>query len=455
MKPAAPHSILSAADGRSVPLYLVSFDKDGNCTAPQTRDTVLAEAGRGGCTDIHIYSHGWNNVFQEALEHYTDFFTRYFHLRRQVNLPHDHYRPMLVGILWPSTAFLSEDEAGPRLAGASAPDMTPAGRDARFVLKELAEALEPEDARTLLSFLGRDERLSHDEALEVARVLLPIFQSEARDGEGIPQDVVPAKLVKSWEGTFGRRHDDANEGRAGVLKDDGPDSFSFRPARSAGALRFLDPRHILRTATVYLMKDRAGVVGARGVGPLLASLLAQSGARVHLAGHSFGAKVMLSALSLAGHPRRVRSLLLLQPAVNAFCFARQLQEIGGADGAYRPVLEKTEMPVFSTFSLRDVPLSRFFHLALRRDGDIGEIRPAAGPPSLFAALGGYGAGGMPEGESITLPIRSAPARYALDDPAIRLYMLDGSDGAINGHGDVRNAYTAWAMANLVSGGDLP
>src|SRR5690606_15613941 len=59
----------------------------------------------------------------------------------------------------------------------------------------------------------------------------------------------------------------------------------------------LDPRRIIRLLTVAIMKDRAGVVGHGGVGKVLQTLLDHSAARIHLIGHSYGAKVMLSALS--------------------------------------------------------------------------------------------------------------------------------------------------------------
>jgi pimeloyl-ACP methyl ester carboxylesterase len=225
--------------------------------------------------------------------------------------------------------------------------------------------------------------------------------------------------------------------------------------RTAGFLDLFDPREIIRKATVFLMKDRAGTVGVHGVGPMLHDLLANTGARVHLTGHSFGAKVVLSALALVQHPRKVASVLLLQPAINVFCFAQSIQENDGKPGAFRAALERTEMPIFSTFSSRDAPLTNFFHIALRRDGDLGEIRPAAGPPSKFAALGGFGLAGMQPGESKTVPMLAPPHKYDLSNPGIRLYAVDGSEQGIVSHGDVRNSYTEWGLVNLVSWRDLP
>ena len=46
-----------------------------------------------------------------------------------------------------------------------------------------------------------------------------------------------------------------------------------RSPQAAAGLGNLDPRNLLRMGTVWAMKDRAGVVGARGVAALLRLLL--------------------------------------------------------------------------------------------------------------------------------------------------------------------------------------
>jgi hypothetical protein len=177
--------------------------------------------------------------------------------------------------------------------------------------------------------------------------------------------------------------------------------------------------------------------------------LVATGARVHLTGHSFGGKVVLSALSHSPTDIRVRSVLLLQPAVNRFCFA---DNIDGVPGGYRKVLNRTELPILTTFSSHDSPLSSFFHLGVRRSADLGEQR-IAGAPSKYSALGGYGPAGLREGESATVEIAGPPQKYTLDRPGVRIIALDGSNKKkINSHGDVRNQFTEWALVNLVGTG---
>jgi hypothetical protein len=454
---AGPFSVITGADGSSVPLYLIPFDKEGRCIGPNTLKELQADAARGLFTDIHVYSHGWNNTFKEAIEHYVEFFTEYFELRKKAGLSGVHYKPLIAGVIWPSAALLAPDEEAPAFAGDAPLSMRAAAMDEEmFAVTELAAALPDGDVQRFLELSGRNEPLNRQEALELARILLPVFGREAADQEGIAQAVTPEKLVKAWE-QVAYAAAGPDRGKPGVLPDEDEPEPARDAARAAGFLDLFNPKDIIRMATVFLMKDRAGTVGAHGVGPMLQSLLATSGsARVHLTGHSFGAKVLLSALSLIEHPRKVTSVLLLQPAINMFCFAQSIQENRGRPGAYRPALDKTEVPILSTFSSKDAPLTGFFHLALRRDGDLGEIRPATtGAPSIFAALGGYGAAGLAPGESKTIPMPAPPRKYDFSDPEVRLYEADGSDHRIMSHGDVRNEFTEWALVNLVSGRELP
>ena len=67
-------------------------------------------------------------------------------------------------------------------------------------------------------------------------------------------------------------------------------------------------KEALRQATYWQMKNRAGVVGQRGLGPLLGRLDATR-VRVHLVGHSFGARLVSFALAgLPSGPSPVRAV---------------------------------------------------------------------------------------------------------------------------------------------------
>jgi hypothetical protein len=218
-------------------------------------------------------------------------------------------------------------------------------------------------------------------------------------------------------------------------------------AQAAGPLTYLDPRWIVRLATVLLMKDRAGTVGANGVADLVGRILGESNARLFLVGHSYGAKVVMTALAVRQPQRQAEAALLLQPAVSRLCFAADVG--GGRPGGFRAVLDRVRQPVFLTHSTKDRPLHSIFHLAVRRASDVGEVQ-FAGAPSRYAALGGYGP--LPDGclagecNELGLPTTGVwPA--GLVRPT-KIVSFDGS-AIISGHGDISRAEVYWAMLNLL------
>lgn len=438
-------TVFPAAGIGPVPMYLLSFDKDGACISPRTRAQVLSELAGGGYSAVHVYSHGWNNMFTEAVAHYTEFFSEYFSLRAAAGMDNRGYRPLIVGILWPSTAFLAADEATPGFA-AGAPPAAPAA----VLADEVAAVLPPEHAARVAELAHGTAPLAPGASAELARLLLPLLAGD--EGQGGMPSAAGTRLraddvLRAWGGAVpepGHR-----PGQPAKLPLAAPGQEDAQPA---GLLGFLNPREILRKTTVFMMKDRAGVVGRTGVGALVRDLLdagaARNGVQVHLTGHSYGARVMLSALASLPGPRKVASVLLLQPAVNAWCFA---ERVGGADGpagAYRAALANVAQPVHTTFSDQDLALSRFFELALRRPGEHGDLL-SAGRDREFAALGAVGPLGMAKGECLTLAIAGPPQRHLPPAPGVRVVALDGSAGAIASHGDVRNPFTEWAMARLV------
>jgi hypothetical protein len=443
-RPAGPFDIFTFANGATAPWYLVPFDKDGNCAGPQTLQHLVDAAQQGNFTDIHIFSHGWNNVFNDAVSLYREFWTEYFAMRDQLGLNDSStYRPLVAGIIWPSTALVSEDEQTPAFAGSD---------DAE--VEELAADLSPAAADRLRDLSAAGRGLTREEALELARILLSIYNRPdpdafvSPDGDATDTAVTAEELVELWLKTQAPqkgRFDDMT-GEAGTI---GGNAVDPSAPSAAGSVDFLNPRKILRVATVYQMKDRAGTVGATGVARMLSDLLSKTQLPVHLVGHSYGGRVVLSALCGRQHPRKVRSMLLLQPAVNRLCFAADANG-KGRPGGYRPAFDRVEKPIFTTFSSHDQPLTKTFHIPLRRDRDLGEAVIAGGDePSRFGALGGFGPGGLTAAELSVVPMKGRPAKYSA--PAgVKIVAIDGSDNKINSHGDIRNEFTEWAHLNLVS-----
>ncbi len=438
--PAGPYRTLELGSGVQMPYYIIPFDKRGTCVGPATRRHLVAALGQG-FTDVFIFSHGWNNDWTAATRRYDDFIQGYRDLRQEQGLPlPPGYKPLLIGIFWPSAALVfGRDERGPGFAAATPSDIDAAVAMERQEVAELAAELEPGQAEVFYE-LAQKESLSEDQARQMAEIALGLRGED--DELGATDDITADDLLEIW--TAAEEDDDEI---ADLMAGHGD-----RP-QAAGLGRFLkklDPRKIVRLLSVYQMKDRAGVVGTRGVGPLLRDVLGQSRANVHLVGHSFGGKVMLAATSSGGDlPRPVRSMLLLQPAVSHLCFA---DEVRGTDpprpGGYRVALERVENPILSTYSSHDFPLTKVFHVALRRKIDLGEARLAAAagkPPSRYAALGGFGP--RHAGEQL-IDVQDPGSAYDLDD-GVQVYGVDGRS-TISGHGDISNPSTWWALHTLAA-----
>lgn len=434
-----PWKTLMGPGDEAVPLYVVPFDRVGTCTVPRTLDDLVAAASEA--TDVFVFSHGWNNYWKAATSRYLRFVDEFVVLRRaHWDPPNREYRPVLAGVFWPSTALVAPGEHGPAFGAEGTAADEPPG--ILTDLTALAEALGGA-APPRLYELAERAQVSMDEARELAEILAPALGGQDDDLGRMAETVSADELLAAWSRipAAESRPDDEPEG----FIEDGP---AVSEPVAAGLIDKLDPRQVIRAATVLLMKDRAGRVGGQGVGVMLRRVLdASTGSRVHLVGHSYGGKVVLSALCTGVTPsRQVDSVLLLQPAMSALCFAPDADG-NGAPGGYRSALDRCRQPVLTTFSRHDLPLTQLFHWAVRRASDLGEAVIAGAPPSRFAALGGFGPQGVGAEVQVVTP-RSAPDTYDVSMGDRRIIAIRADD-VIAGHGAVESPATAWALLSQV------
>jgi hypothetical protein len=440
--PVGPYQIRETPDGRSIPYYIIPFDKNGECEAALTRQHLLDHATAH--SDIFFFSHGWNNDWEAATERYSGFIDGMIAQRAASGqpVPMDD-RPLLVGVFWPSQALAwFESETGPGFAGEAETSSTE-----QAFADELADAL-PAERRARFRELMGSAALSATESQELA-VMLAVT-ARPGDIDGLAREPLTAEdLIAAATALLPPPPDFDDIGSAIPSTPHSPNNAGAPKAAGIGDwAKKLDPRQLTKPLTVWRMKDRAGVVGSNGVRDLLKDLLHGTQARIHLLGHSFGCKVMMSATAALPEPlpRKVYSALLLQPAVSQYAFAPHVPENGGPGGFYRN-LERIERPVVATFSARDIALSKSFHLALRRDRDLGEQPKAAGePPSLYCALGGYG----PQASNETIVyIKDAGEAYDFGAGG-RIVGIRGTR-TIHGHGDISNSSTWWLASSVASG----
>jgi hypothetical protein len=184
--PAGPYRTLTSPEGASFPYYVIPFDKDRSCEGPQTRDYLLANLS--GATDLFVFSHGWNTDWREATKGYEKFITGFQELRVKHNLAlPDNYKPVLVGIFWPSQAMAwFESERGPGFAAANPAEQDEAASALHATLREIAANLPPE-RRERFHALAQSEKLAEGEDRELAELLATVISGDEDAEAGTTQ----------------------------------------------------------------------------------------------------------------------------------------------------------------------------------------------------------------------------------------------------------------------------
>jgi hypothetical protein len=446
--PAGPFGTLPLASGNA-PFYVIPFDKDGTLQAPATATRLVADIAQGA-SDVIVVVHGWNTDFNGALRLSRNLVGRLDAMIETHGSPRAGMQPIVVGIFWPS--ILLPSSTAPAMAAAPSDDVELDG------LSTLGQDVVAPEHRAEFYELVQSGDLDREAALRLADLLAPLYAGADDDLPGAGGSD-PAGTVAAWLEAQTLLAD--IEGPVVIAGPTGPTAPPGTPQapgtseaapQAAGLLDVLDPRNIVRLATVLLMKDRAGVVGFRGVGPLLTRILgARTDVRVHVVGHSYGCKASLSAVC-SGIPRKVRSVLLMQPALSFLALSDSVPKLG-KPGGYSAAKQHSELPIVATWSQHDIPLRDLFALAVRRREDLGEQNiGAAGrenPPSLFAAMGGWGPQPAADVADVDILLPDGGARYAFGGGE-RVLAVNGTR-AISGHSDVTNDATAWALYNLMAG----
>ena len=205
-------------------------------------------------------------------------------------------------------------------------------------------------------------------------------------------------------------------------------------------------RNLLNYSTYYLMKERAGTVGRRGVNGVLRQLKAiEPDLRVHLAGHSFGARLVTAAADGPAGATAVpcESMLLIQAAFSHNAFAEKFD--GSRNGVFRSVLteHKIRGPIAVTFTINDRAVGIAYPLASRVAGqDASRLGDAA---DIFGGLGRNGAQHTPEAVPGTLLPLSGHYTFQ----AGTIYNLN-ADAVIHDHSDISHDEVAFALLATIT-----
>ncbi|MFF8377466.1 serine-threonine protein kinase [Streptomyces sp. NPDC015661] len=313
------------------PYREISFDKDGD--GPPGQASELAALARQGVGELVVFAHGWNSSPSGATRLCSDFFAPF------PGLLAPGVEAGYAGLVWPSMMFTDEPVPDYRALVTVLPEKEPViGR-----LTELLDAAPASEAA--FEEFGSLLRELTDVDVESVAVAEPVPEflvadpvavcarfTEALESDGaVPEEAFGAGLKKYWKGA----------------------------------------REALRQATYYVMKKRAGQVGEHGLGPLLGEVARVApGLRVHLVGHSMGARLVAYALrGLPGGARPVASVTLLQGAFSHYAFAARLPHDPGRSGSLRDLQNRVRGPVVACYSRHDSALGVMYPLASRLAND--------------------------------------------------------------------------------------
>ena len=436
---------------KDIPYSTAEFDKEGGLLS---QPTVPA-----GTTDLIVASHGWKNDRDAAERLYTRLFENFADVTKD-DPAFKQRKIAIVGVIWPSKKFNNfvTEPASDRVAGGAA--------SAGSVDREASKAamLEAIDlAASIFDDAGADEQVAE------LRKLVP--KLEAEDPEAQRQFVETLRKLLDPDGShageqssddgsavFFRAPADVVFGRAAQAPATVPapsetesGGLGDSVGRAAGIGSFFSGAaravtNLLNLTTYFEMKKRAGTVGKNGLAPLL-DTLANQVERIHLAGHSFGGRVVTAAAANST-TRKLYSMALLQAAFSHNGFSRKRK------GFFRSVVTNKRIsgPIFVTHTKNDKAVGIAYPTASRisRDNASG----FGDADDEFGGLGANGAQQMDEGEIVTTINELLPVGKTYQWQAGKFHNLESSKFIVDpegkdAHGMVFVPQVAWALSRAI------
>jgi hypothetical protein len=428
------------------PYFEFQVDKNGTVVDAPTRQQAVDFLAQGEMTDLFVMAHGWNNDMADARDLYKNFFKG---VRQLLNdgIPQGLQRKFgVLAILWPSKKFTDEELIPGGAASAASPITT-------VMLQKKIDGLK-----------GAFDNPNADTILEQAKQLLPRLSNSPSAQAQF------ADLVRALPGTTAGNTEDASDrffkltgvevmnrlakpvmpsptqpasggaAHLGAATGGAAGLGSFFSGISSAAL------NLLNYTTYYQMKERAGLVGRTAVYGLLREIIGRSpGIKLHLAGHSFGARLVTSAaLGADGQPPlKFASMTLLQAAFSHNGFGQKFD--GKNDGFFRRVVSEGRIagPVLITYTVNDKAVGIAYPLASLIAGQNAAALGDANDP--FGGLGRNGAQHTPEAIAVTLPAVGSANKFI----AGKLYNLN-ADKVISSHSDICKPEAAYALLSAAA-----
>jgi hypothetical protein len=409
--------------------FPLRFDDDGKLESRQECDAFVTHAREASATDVIFIAHGFRNDESDATGLYRNFLRTFrANLARPELQAVAARRFVVAGVYWPSKPFRETyDDSGTR--GLQNPAEAKAGIE--VALADLMDGASPAQRSKLkkaAALLPAMEKNLKKQDEFVALVLSMLDGSPVDPTEGLPE-------IRKKKGSelLARLSDAPSEDTRGI--------GGFLGGIAGGVGKFLN------LTKWYVMKDRSGTVGARGVATAVRELRKKyPAARIHLVGHSLGGRLMASCAKALGEAPTLQpdSVLLLEAAFSHYGFSADNGR--GKAGFFREVIDRRVVkgPLVSTFSAQDTTVGKAYSIMSRLAGD--NTREIGDASDEFGGIGRNGALRTAEVANDRLHAVGIAYDYSADV----IHNLDGSGGLIKDHGDVTNAVVTYAFASAVA-----
>jgi hypothetical protein len=442
-----------------IPYGEVQFTKDGAIFDSSEVEDLLQVLATTAATDLFVIAHGWNNDMDDARRMYEAFFQRVREVLDTDRVPGAATRRYAVlGLLWPSKKFSEAELTAGGAAGLEDVDSDEAIAGQLGLLDQLlddpAASAQLDQARQLIPRL-EDSPESQRRFAELVRGVVSPAAQDDEDASTTFFDLPPDDLMDRLGETIltdDLPPADGDGGGAAALDPMAADrALTTDEVAAAGLLDFFRggpraaARNLLNFTTYYQMKDRAGRVGQGGAHQVLQRVRAAEPAlKLHLIGHSFGARLVTAlAVGPSGQPaQRTDSLSLLQAAFSHNGFAFHWD--GTRDGLFRRMVTDHVVsgPVVITCTRNDQAVGIAYPLASRIARQTASGLGDRNDP--YGGMGRNGAQHTPEAtDAFLLPVGQA---YELQ-PA-RLHNLNADDFIAN-HSDICKNEVAQAVLSAV------
>ena len=286
----------------------------------------------------------------------------------------------VMAVFWPSHKFADKELIPGGAAGAGSPITNDFLREELESMKEVFNTAKGRaDAREGLKSWcpnWKTARKARIEFADLLRSILPKKVTPDVDGASefskLPGDDLIQRLSKPvpcvaaetrdrWWSLDDRRRSSYKRGRCSWPLE------QFFSGIKAGAA------HLLNLVTYYQMKERSGLVGSTGVNGVLQSIRKKNPKlKLHLIGHSFGGRLVTSAVAGKDDERNlnVDSLTLLQAGFSHYGFSDKYD--GTNDGFFRRVVTSKTVSgaVLISCTKNDIPIGMGYPLASLLAGQV-------------------------------------------------------------------------------------